>query len=155
MIPLAFGFGTALVAMVGTNWGARQHRRARTIAWIGAGTVAAVCGIVGLFFTFFPTAWMGLFTNEAKVIQVGTLYLRTVGPMYAAYGLGMAIYFAMQGTGNVIPAVLANALRLLTCAGGAAATMLWLDANPLGVFMAIACGFVLYGSVSCYLLMRR
>src|ERR687894_1696009 len=25
LIPLAFGFGTALVAMVGTNWGAKQH----------------------------------------------------------------------------------------------------------------------------------
>jgi Na+-driven multidrug efflux pump len=30
--PVAFGFGTAIVAMVGTNWGARQYRRARQIA---------------------------------------------------------------------------------------------------------------------------
>ena len=35
LIPLAFGFGTAIVAMVGTNWGARQHDRARRIAWTG------------------------------------------------------------------------------------------------------------------------
>src|SRR5262245_24265832 len=28
LIPLAFGFGTSIVAMVGTNWGARQYRRA-------------------------------------------------------------------------------------------------------------------------------
>ena len=34
--PVAFGFGTAIVAMVGTNWGARQYRRAREIAWTGA-----------------------------------------------------------------------------------------------------------------------
>jgi len=27
MQPVAFGFGTAIVAMVGTNWGAGQHRR--------------------------------------------------------------------------------------------------------------------------------
>ena len=40
--PIAFGFGTALVAMVGTNWGARQYRRAREIAWTGAATVAAL-----------------------------------------------------------------------------------------------------------------
>jgi hypothetical protein len=26
--PIAFGFGTVIVAMVGTNWGAQQHRRA-------------------------------------------------------------------------------------------------------------------------------
>jgi len=44
LIPLAFGFGTSIVAMVGTNWGARQYRRAREIAWTGAGTIAATCG---------------------------------------------------------------------------------------------------------------
>lgn len=38
-IPLAFVFGTALVATVGTNCGAGQHARARRIAWTG-GVVA-------------------------------------------------------------------------------------------------------------------
>src|SRR5258708_1112430 len=32
MQPIAFGFGTAIVAMHGANWGARQYRRARKIA---------------------------------------------------------------------------------------------------------------------------
>ena len=155
MIPLAFGFGTALVAMVGTNWGAMQQQRARAIAWIGAGTVAAACGLVGLFFAFFPSLWMGLFTREEEVTRVGTLYLQTVGPIYGLYGLGMAIYFARQGVGNVVPAVLANALRLLASAGGALAAVLWLDAGPFGVFMAIACGFVLYGILNACLLVRR
>src|SRR5476649_2697515 len=44
MQPVAFGFGTAIVAMVGTNWGARQYQRARRIAWTGAITTAIVCG---------------------------------------------------------------------------------------------------------------
>jgi Na+-driven multidrug efflux pump len=155
MIPLAFGFGTAMVSMVGTNWGAKQQQRARSIAWIGAGTVAVACGVVGLFFALFPALWMGLFTDEDAVIRAGTLYLQIVGPMYALYGLGMAIYFAMQGVGNVVPAVLANGLRLLISAGGALATMWWLDAGPLGVFIAIACGFILYGTLNAYLLARR
>ncbi|HET7199926.1 MAG TPA: MATE family efflux transporter [Burkholderiales bacterium] len=155
MIPLAFGFGTALVAMVGTNWGARQRQRARTIGWLGGGAVAASCGVVGLFFAFFPSVWMRLFTDEQAVIQVGTLYLQTVGPIYAMYGLGMAIYFAMQGVGNVVPAVVANGLRLLASAGGALAAVWWIDAGPLGVFIAIACGFILYGILNAYLLARR
>ncbi|HEY6826089.1 MAG TPA: MATE family efflux transporter, partial [Gemmatimonadaceae bacterium] len=45
--PVAFGFGTAIVAMVGTNWGAQQYRRARDIAWTGAATVALLCGTIG------------------------------------------------------------------------------------------------------------
>ena len=155
VIPLAFGFGTALVAMVGTNWGAKQERRARAIAWTGAATVAAACGAVGVFFALFPSLWMGLFTREAEVIRVGALYLRIAGPMYALSGLGMAVYFAMQGFGGVVPAVLANALRLVVAAGGALAALSWLDAGPLGVFAAIACGFVLYGAVNACLLARR
>jgi putative MATE family efflux protein len=37
MQPIAFGFGTAIVALVGTNYGAQQHRRARRIAWADLG----------------------------------------------------------------------------------------------------------------------
>jgi Na+-driven multidrug efflux pump len=35
LIPLAFGLGTAIVAMVGTHWGAKQYDRAYWIAWMG------------------------------------------------------------------------------------------------------------------------
>ena len=44
VIPLVFGFGTALVSMVATNVGAGQVERAERIAWIGAGTIAVEIG---------------------------------------------------------------------------------------------------------------
>lgn len=71
MIPIAFGFGTALVALIGTNWGARQFERGRRIAWIGGATVAAACGVLGLLFALRPEMWMGLFTNDEAVARVG------------------------------------------------------------------------------------
>jgi Na+-driven multidrug efflux pump len=61
LIPLAFGFGTAIVAMVGTNWGAKQYRRARQIGWIGAATVGLTCAAVGLFFALLPELGMALY----------------------------------------------------------------------------------------------
>jgi len=42
LIPLVFGFGSALVTMVGTNFGAGQHARARRVAWTGALIAAGV-----------------------------------------------------------------------------------------------------------------
>jgi putative MATE family efflux protein len=54
LIPLAFGLGTTIVAMVGTNWGAKQYRRAREIAWTGAATVVGACAMIGLIVAFFP-----------------------------------------------------------------------------------------------------
>ena len=117
LIPLAFGFGTAIVAMVGTNWGAKQYRRAREIAWTGGVTVAAACATIGLIVALFPALWMGLFSDDQEIVRLGTWYLRIVGPIYGLYGLGMALYFATQGFGSVIWTVTANAVRLLASAG--------------------------------------
>ena len=113
LIPLAFGIGTAIVAMVGTNWGAKQHRRAYQIAWTGGATVAAACASIGSIVALFPALWMGLFTSDDAIIRAGALYLQIVGPIYGLYGHGMALYFATQGFGSVIWTVTANAVRLL------------------------------------------
>jgi putative MATE family efflux protein len=148
LIPLAFGFGTAIVAMVGTNWGAKQFVRARRIAWTGGATSAAACGTVGVFFALFPRLWMGLFTEDAEIIGIGVAYLRIVGPIYALYGMGMALYFATQGLGRVLLSVLANGLRLLASAGGALLAVYWLDAGASGFFIAVAAGFAMYGALT-------
>src|SRR5262249_60002715 len=80
--PIAFGFGTAIVAMVGTNWGARQYRRAREIAWTGATTIAVLCGTIGLIVAFHPGLWIGLFCDGADVSRLGKLYLSIVCPAF-------------------------------------------------------------------------
>ena len=48
LVPIAFGFGTALTALVATNMGAGQAQRALRVAWTGAGVVAAITGTIGL-----------------------------------------------------------------------------------------------------------
>jgi len=148
LIPLAFGFGTAIVAMVGTNCGAKQFDRARRIAWTGGATVAVACGAVGAFFALFPRLWMGLFTEDAEIVRIGVSYLRIVGPIYALYGLGMALYFATQGFGKVLLTVLANGVRLVASAAGALLALSWLDAGTNGFFIAVAAGFAVYGALT-------
>jgi putative MATE family efflux protein len=154
LIPLAFGFGTAIVSMVGTNWGAKQFDRARRIAWTGGITVAVACGSIGTFFALFPGAWMGLFTDDEEIIRAGSSYLRIAGPIYALYGLGMALYFATQGLGRVLPAVAANGARVAVSACGGLLAVFWLEAGPLGFFLAIAVGFVTYGGLTARALIR-
>jgi putative MATE family efflux protein len=148
LIPLAAGLGFAIVAMVGTNWGAKQFERARRIGWVGGATSAVACGVVGAFFALFPRLWMGLFTEDAEIVRIGVSYLHIVGPIYALYGLGMALYFATQGMGRVLLAVLANGLRLLASAGGALLAIYWLDAGAAGFFIAVAAGFAAYGALT-------
>ena len=154
LIPLAFGFGTAIVAMVGTNWGAKQYQRALQIGWIGAATVGMTCAAVGLFFAVLPELWMRLFTADLEIIGLGVSYLRTVGPFYGFYGLGMALYFATQGLGRPVVTVAANGLRLVVSACAALFAVYVLKAGPLGAFIGIALGFAVYGGLNVLALLN-
>jgi putative MATE family efflux protein len=144
-IPLVFGFGTALVTMVGTNIGAGQVQRARRVTWIGAGVAAAATGSVGLLAALFPWAWLGLFTAEPAVLAIGETYLRIVGPTFALFGLGLALYFAAQGSGHLLWTLVAGFGRLFLAVGGG-----WLAIHVFGaglpwLFVTIAIAFVAFG----------
>jgi Na+-driven multidrug efflux pump len=154
LIPLAFGFGTAIVAMVGTNWGARQYRRAHQIAWTGGAAVGAACASIGLIVALFPSVWMGLFTDDAEIIHVGSRYLQIVGPIYGFYGMGMALYFATQGFGKVVLTVTANAVRLIASGGCALIATYLLDLGAIGLFVAVAIGFCAYAALTTAAVLR-
>jgi putative MATE family efflux protein len=144
MQPIAFGFGTAIVAMVGTNWGAQQYGRARQIAWTGTATIALLCGTLGLIVALQPGIWLGLFSHDAEVARIGATYLRIVGPAYVCFGLGLGLFFVCQGYGRGFAAMIANAVRLVVSAGAGLAAVYWLDLGTSGLFAAIAAGFCIY-----------
>src|SRR5260370_41646518 len=97
--PLTFGIGAALIAMVVTNKGARQFRRARRAAWAGALMAGAVTSAIGLTVALWPDLWLKLFTDDPAALQAGRLYLRLVRPTYGFFGLPMAPHFAAMGPG--------------------------------------------------------
>lgn len=126
-IPIVFGFGTGLVAMVGMNTGAGQLARAREVAWTGALVAAAVTEVVGLAAALFPRAWLGLFTDDAAAIEVGERYLHTVAPAYGLIGIGLALYFSSQGARRMPWSVAAGIAR---CA--LIAVVGWVTVHKLG-----------------------
>jgi putative MATE family efflux protein len=148
--PIAFGFGTAIVAMVGTNWGARQYGRAREIAWTGVLIVAAICGTIGLAVAFQPGLWIGLFSDDADVVRLGALYLRIVGPAYVLFGLGLGLFYVTLGVGRAVTAMNANALRMAASAAGGLVAIYWLDLGVAGFFTSVAAGFCLYAGILAY-----
>jgi MatE len=79
--------------MVGINIGAGQTARARRVAWIGAALAFGATEFIGLAAAIFPHAWLGLFSDEPRVLALGTLYLRTVAPVYGTIGLA-SLYIA-------------------------------------------------------------
>jgi Na+-driven multidrug efflux pump len=124
------------------------------IAWTGAATVATACATIGLIVALFPDLWMRLFTHDDEIVRIGALYLQIVGPIYGCYGLGMALYFAAQGVGSVVPAVTANAVRLLANLGCGLAAIYWLDLGAAGFFVAVAIGSCAYAALSIAAMLR-
>jgi Na+-driven multidrug efflux pump len=123
LVPLVFGLGSPLVAMVGTNIGANRRERALRTAWIGGAMAAGLCEMIGLCAAAFPRAWLSLFDTDPAMLDAGSRYLHTVGPLYGFFGLGMALYFASQGAGRLLWPLLANGdLSVVFAALGAALT---------------------------------
>ncbi|MGZ3412136.1 MAG: MATE family efflux transporter, partial [Xanthobacteraceae bacterium] len=147
MIPLAFGFGGPLVAMVGTAIGAGNNARALKVAWIGA----AVCGLmteaIGIAAALFPHAWLTLFGSDPLMLDTGTRYLHIVGPVYGFFGAGMVLYFASQGAGRLKWPLIGGLTRMLVATLGG-----WLALHVTGsidgVFFALAAALVAFATIT-------
>ncbi|HLY64238.1 MAG TPA: MATE family efflux transporter [Chloroflexota bacterium] len=147
LVPLTFGLGGPLVAIVGTNIGAGQRERALRATWIGAATAAGLCEAIGVAAAIFPRAWLTLFDADPAMLDAGSRYLQTVGPLYGLFGLGMALYFASQGAGRLLWPVVANLTRLvIAVVGGWLA--LTLTGSLTAVFAALSVGLVAMGLIN-------
>jgi len=146
MVPIGFGLGGPLVALVGTSIGAGDKARALRIVMAGSAIAFAVTGTIGLIAAIFPEAWLHLFTSEPNAVAVGSSYLRIVGPTFGFYGLGVATYFALLGARKLFWPVTASFVRtVLAIGGGACAVLIFGSLNAmLGV---LAAAMILFGVI--------
>ena len=99
---------------------------------------------IGLAAAAAPVAWLGLFGSDPDMIAAGATYLRTVGPFYGFFGLGMALYFASQGAGRLMWPLVAGAVRLTLAVGGGF-LMLRLNGSLSYVFLALGLALAVFG----------
>jgi Na+-driven multidrug efflux pump len=144
LIPIAFGVGVAAVPMVGMAIGAGEVSRARRVARTAGGVSALMLGLIGLLVATVPDLWAGLFSRDPAVLHAASEYLRLAGPGFAFFGLGLTLYFAAQGSGNVLGPVLASTLRLLLVAAGGV-WLTWSGAGVGALFALVGASMVAYG----------
>ena len=114
LVPLVFGLGAPLVAMVGTNIGAGQRERALRIAFVGGAIAFAITEAIGIAAALWPNAWISLFSADPRVIEAGnrlSARRRTVLRILRARARAL---FRLAGRG---PVVLAAHRRLPAHAG--------------------------------------
>ncbi|HVJ52644.1 MAG TPA: MATE family efflux transporter [Aliidongia sp.] len=144
LVPLVFGFGAPVVALVGTNIGAGQRERALRIALIAGGLAFGMTEAIGIAAAIWPLSWLRLFGDDPAMLATGAAYLRAVGPAYGFFGLGLLLYFASQGAGRLFWPLLGGTLRMGVAIGGG-----WLALRATGslgwLFAALALALVIYG----------
>jgi Na+-driven multidrug efflux pump len=148
-VPIVFAIGQALVVLVGTNIGAGQAARAKRIAWTGTAAAMLVCLVIGWTVAAYPPLWIHIFSTDAQVVEIGSLYMRIVAPLYPLFGAGVTLYFASQGSGKVLLPVLAGTARLVLVVTGGALVMQF--GGPLwALFATIALGLAVFGGLTAY-----
>jgi putative MATE family efflux protein len=146
LIPLVFGLGAPLVALVGTNIGAGQRDRALRVALTGGAVAFGLCETVGLAAAIWPEAWLGLFGHDPNMLATGAVYLHYAGPAYGFFGVGLALYFASQGAGRLAWPLFAGFLRMGIAIGGGWAA--WFITHDLrAVFAVLSLALFVYGTV--------
>ena len=148
LVPLVFGLGAPLVAMVGTSIGAGQLARAQRVAWLGGAIAGGITEAIGLAAALAPAAWITLFSTDPGVIAAGVRYLEIAGPCYGFFGLGMALYFASQGAGRLAWPFLANLSRLVVATGGGWIVFRWFDGGLAGLFAMLGAALVVFGAIN-------
>ncbi|MEY2953676.1 MAG: hypothetical protein RLZZ401_1763 [Pseudomonadota bacterium] len=145
MIPLSFGIGAALTALVGRSVGAGEWRTARRTAWTGGLMALAVTGVAGLGVGLMPLAFVSVFTADPEVARIAALALSWIGPAFGGFGLGMAMYFAAMGAQRMRWPIVAGLTRLslaVLLGGWLANTLGW---GLQGHFVGVALGISAYG----------
>jgi putative MATE family efflux protein len=147
LVPLVFGMGGPLVALVGTNIGANRPQRAMRVAWIGAAVCFVLTEAIGLAAASFPHAWLTLFGDDPAMLSAGEAYFHAVGPFYGFFGGGMALYFASQGAGRLLWPLVGGTLRLVIAVLGGWLALRWF-ADLGAVFLALGIAIGVYGVVT-------
>jgi putative MATE family efflux protein len=124
MMP-AWGLSNAAATLVGQNLGAGNPERAESAVWkTGMYNMFFLIGISVLYFLFNKNL-MQIFTDDARVIEIGSEWLRILSLSYFVYGWWMVSVQAFNGAGDTKTPTIINVV------------FFWMIQIPLSYLLAI------------------
>jgi len=146
LIPIIFGIGGALIAIVGANVGAKKYSRAVIMTWKGTFFSVFIVGIIGIGFSIYPDVWSNLFTDDLLIKETSKSYLTIVAPFYAFFALGLGLYFTCQAFNTLFWPVVGTFIRLIFVVL-ITLILIYIDAaSPISLFITMSLGLVIYGT---------
>jgi len=128
MMP-AWGLSNAAATLVGQNLGAGNPGRAESAVWKTGiyNMMFLVC--VSIVYFLFNNSLMRIFTDDPKVIAIGSEWLRILSFSYFVYGWWMVSTSAFNGAGDTKTPTKINLV------------FFWLIQIPLSYYLAITLGW--------------
>jgi len=121
----SWGLSNAAATLVGQNLGAKQPERAQTSVWRTGFYNMLFLGGIGIFFLFFATPVIRLFTQDPNVVPGAAMCLRILSYGNIGYAYGMVMLQAFNGAGDTVTPTIVNFFGF------------WLLEIPLAYFLAI------------------
>jgi Na+-driven multidrug efflux pump len=145
MIPIVFGIGTAMTAMVGTNIGAKNITRAEKIGFTGAISAGLLSAVIGVTLALTPSLWINFFTSDQSTFLVTKQYIEILGFFYIFQGFGLSLFFASQGADAMKWPIIATILRCVITAIGAFLAVYYFSSGLAGIFYSSAIAMAFFG----------
>lgn len=133
-----FGFAIAATTIVGQNIGAGKRERAERSGLEASYLALLFMGFMGIIFFLFPFQFMGIFTVNERVIELGAPCLMIVALSEPGLALNMVLAGGLRGAGDT------KYPMIITGFGS------WCIRLPLAYFLAITLG---YGLIGAYMAM--
>ncbi len=130
----AWGLSNAAATLVGQNLGAKKPDRAERSVKITGYINMVLMGVISIFLIFFPATWIGIFTDDPKVLHDGIVSLRTISYGFVMYGLGMVLVQGFNGSGDTMTPTKINLVSF------------WLLEIPVAYLLAIQFDMGLIGA---------
>jgi len=96
----AWGLSNAAATLVGQNLGANKPERSEKSVWRAAYFNTYFMIFLTIVFLFFANDFIGIFTQDKEVIEIGTAALIWMSSGYIFFGYGMVISQAFNGAGD-------------------------------------------------------
>jgi putative MATE family efflux protein len=138
LMSFGYGFGAAVLTLVGLAAGAGRVDRMRAFVTRASAITVVVLAVPGLLLCWRPALWLGLFTDDAGIHAVGAEYFRVIGPSYPFVGISMVVGFAFQGLGRASIPLAWTIVRVVGMLGVAIFCTHGLGLGERAVFTTIA-----------------
>lgn len=151
----AWGLSNAAATLVGQNLGAGNPDRAESsVLKIGLYNMIFLVG-VSLIYFFYNQSLVGIFTDDQRVIEIGSEWLRILSYSYFIYGWWMVSVQAFNGSGDTRTPTLINIFFfwLIQIPLAYLLAIIW-DWNYSGVFWAVFISETAVGLFTVWLFKR-